>query len=329
MAENRLLVTGAAGKVGRAFLERVHGGDLLRSFRIRALTHNRDLPAGFAGEAVKGSIADREVARRAMEGITHVLHMATCKETPEEIMDVAVKGMFWLLEEARQNSAFGQFILIGGDAAMGHFFYPHGAPVTEEQKHSAYPGCYALSKVLEEVMLEQYGIQYGLNGCCLRAPWIMEKDDFKYTLSFGEDVFGGPRWRDLVGPDRAEEYVRTGAVPVMTDADGKPILRNFVHIDDLVEAILLSLDHPKAERKTFNICMDEPVDYGAVAAYLTETRGLPSIRIQTPYHSTWLDNSKAKFLLGWRPAYDLPLIIDSSWDYHRSTDDPRVTYYPG
>ena len=32
-------------------------------------------------------------------------------------------------------------------------------PVTEEQKWSAYPGCYALSKVLEEVMLEQYYIQ--------------------------------------------------------------------------------------------------------------------------------------------------------------------------
>ena len=31
--------------------------------------------------------------------------------------------------------------------------------MTEEQKWSAYPGCYALSKVLEEVMLEQYYIQ--------------------------------------------------------------------------------------------------------------------------------------------------------------------------
>jgi nucleoside-diphosphate-sugar epimerase len=61
----------------------------------------------------------------------------------------------------------------------------------------AYAGCYALSKVLEEVMLEQYYIQYGLNGCCLRASWIMEKDDFRMTQSFGEDVFGGPRWCEI------------------------------------------------------------------------------------------------------------------------------------
>ena len=118
----------------------------------------------------------------AMQGITHVLHCATCKETPEDVMDVTVKGLFWLLEECRTSASFKQIILIGGDAALGHFFYPHPLPVTEQQKHSAYPGCYALSKVLEEVMLEQYFIQYDLAGCCLRAPWIMEKDDFKYSL---------------------------------------------------------------------------------------------------------------------------------------------------
>ena len=143
-----------------------------------------------------------------MDGVTHVLHLATSKETPETIMDVAVKGLFWLLEACRASPTFQQFILIGGDAGMGHFFYPHPIPVTETQKHSAYPGCYALSKVLEEVMLEQYDIQYDLNGCCLRAPWIMEKDDFKYQLSFGEDVFGGPRWRDLVGAEQADALRR-------------------------------------------------------------------------------------------------------------------------
>ena len=78
----------------------------------------------------------------------------------------------------------------------------------KDRKHSAYPGCYALSKVLEEVMLEQYFVQYDLSGCCLRAPWIMEKDDFKYTLSFGDDVFGGPRWKDFVDPAAAKNTTK-------------------------------------------------------------------------------------------------------------------------
>ena len=157
----------------------------------------------------------------------------------------------------------------------------------------------------------------------------MEKDDFKYQLSFGEDVFGGPRWRDLVGAQQADEYLRSQTIPIMLDPDGKPVKRNFVHVNDLVDAILLALDHPRARQQTFNICMDEPVDYGEVAAYLAASRGLPSVEIKTPYHSTWLDNTKAKFLLGWRPEYDLKKMIDAAWDYKRAEDDPRVVWYPG
>lgn len=244
-------------------------------------------------------------------------------------MDVAIRGMFWLLEACRTSSAFQQFILIGGDAGMGHFHYPHPSPVTEAQKHSAYPGCYALSKVLEEVMLEQYYIQYDLNGCCLLAPWIMEKDDFKYQLSFGDDVFGGPRWGELVGPERAAEYIKTQTIPVMIGADGRPVKRNFVHVEDLVSAILLAIDHAQARQQKFNICMDEPVDYGELGAYLAASRGLSTVEIKTPFHSTWLDNTKAKFLLGWRPEYDLKKMTDAAWEYVRAADDPRIIWYPG
>jgi nucleoside-diphosphate-sugar epimerase len=75
--------------------------------------------------------------------------------------------------------------------------------------------------------------------------------------------------------------------------------------------------------------MDEPVDYGQVAAHLAQTRGLPSVAIRTPYHSTWLDNAKAKFLLGWRPQYDLARLIDEAYNYRRPADDPRKVWYPG
>src|SRR5664279_2331092 len=156
----RILVTGATGKVGGHFIRRVLDAEDLRDVTIRALCHNRSLPSRDRLEIIKGDISDRNVVRAAMSGITHVVHCATCKETEESVMDVTVKGLFWILEECRLSKSFRQVILIGGDAALGHFFYPHAIPVTEQQKHSAYPGCYALSKVLEEVMLEQYFAQY-------------------------------------------------------------------------------------------------------------------------------------------------------------------------
>ena len=325
----KILVTGATGKVGQAFLRRLFAEEKFAHSTVRALCHNRLVEATERLEVVQGSIADRAIVTQAMQDVTHVLHLATCKETPETVMDVTVKGLFWLLEECRVSSTFKQFVLIGGDAGMGHFFYPHPVPVTEERNHSAYPGCYALSKVLEEVMLEQYYQQYDLNGCCLRAPWIMEKDDFKYTLSFGEDIFGGPSWKDLVSPEDAKRHHEAGAMPVMLDPDGNPVRRNFVHIEDLVSAILLALDNPKARQQLFNVCMDEPVHYREVADYLQESRGLPSVDVTTPYHSTWLDNSKAKFLLDWKPKYDLKRLIDGAWDHQRSPENPRKVWYPG
>jgi nucleoside-diphosphate-sugar epimerase len=178
-------------------------------------------------------------------------------------------------------------------------------------------------------MLTQFGIQYGLNACCLRAPWIMEKDDFRFTLSFGDDVFGGPVWKSLVAPEVAERCRREGTVPLLRDAYERPLKRNFVHVDDLVDAIMAALDNPVCKGKLYNISMDEPVDYGEVASYLRETRGLASIDISSRYHSNWMDNSRARFELGWRPQYDLKRLIESAWTYTRAADEPRTVWYPG
>ncbi len=326
---SKLLITGASGKVGQTFLKKFLNSPQYNDFSVRALCHNRLIDETERLEVLKGSIENQDTVNEAMKDVTHVVHLATCKEIPQMVMDVTVKGMFWLLEAARSSDSFERFMLIGGDASMGHFFYPHPRPVTEEQRHSAYPGCYALSKVLEEVMLEQYYIQYDLDGCCLMAPWIMEKDDFKYTLSFGEDAFGGPRGCDLVSEQEALTYKEAGTVPVLCDEEGEPIQRNFVHVNDLVNAMLTALTHSKAHQQKFNICMNEPLHYGKVAEYLKESRGLDSVDIKTEFKSTWLDNSKAKFLLGWKPEYDLQRLIDESYNYERPKDHPRKIWYPG
>jgi UDP-glucose 4-epimerase len=322
-----VLVTGATGKVGRALVARLQREP--SAPKIRALCHNRTLPEAAGLSVIRGSIADRATCHEAMQGVTHVVHLATCKETPDEVMDVAVKGLFWLLEEFRQSADAKRFVLIGGDAAVGHFFHRHPAPITEDAPHMAYPGCYALSKVLEEVMVEQYGIQYGIDWCCLRAPWIMEKDDFRYTLSFGEDLFGGPDWKTMVPPEVAEKSRKDRAIPLLQQEDGTPLKRNFVHVDDLVEAIVVALTAPAARQRLYNISMDEPVDYADVAAHLKSTRGLPATPVRASYVSNWMDNSRAKAELGWRPQYDLRKLIDSAWEYVRPAEEPRRIFYPG
>ena len=125
--------------------------------------------------------------------------------------------------------------------------------------------------------------------------------------------------------EQATAYQTAGTVPVLQDAEGQAIQRNFVHVDDLVSAALTALDHPKARQELFNICMDEPVNY-QIADHLYNA---VYQALAYEYHSTWLDNAKAKFLLGWRPQVDTTTLVDRSWDYQRSADDPRKVWYPG
>ncbi|MEO7221712.1 MAG: NAD(P)-dependent oxidoreductase [Devosia sp.] len=325
----QLLVTGATGKVGQAFLDRFLDEPRWKGARVVALCNNRTIPETDRVKVVRGSMSDPETVARAMAGTTHVLHMAAVKEDPVHAMDVAVKGMFLLLEAFRANKDGKQFILIGGDCSVGHCFVEYNGPVTEDSPRRGYPGVYALTKILEEVMLEQAGIQYGVNWTTLRAPWIMEKDDFKFALSFGPNQFGGPDWDALISPALRKEYAATNAAPLLIAADGKPLKRNFVHLDDLVEAIVSAIDHPATKRQLFNIAMTEAVDYEVVGAHLHRTRGMRPVRIETPYISNLLDNGKARLRLGWTPKVDTVALCDRAFAYERAAGDERKIWYPG
>ena len=325
----RLLVTGAAGKVGRAFVPAFLADSRFAGWDVVALCHNRRVEAGDRITIVSGSIADEAVVAEAMAGVTHVLHLAAVKESPDLVFDVALKGLFLLLEEFRRSEDAGQFILLSGDCVVGHMFQPYDEPITEASARKAYPGCYALTKVLEETMLEQYGIQYGVNWSTLRAPWIMEKDDFRFALDLGGDQFGGPPWAEVMGEAALQRYGNGRYVPVMRDARGDYLKRNFVHVDDLVAAILATIGNPRARGQLFNIAMDRPVDYGAVGEMLKAANDMEPIEIDTPFHSNWFENSKARMVLGWAPEVGLEQLVDRAWRYEREENDPRVVWYPG
>ena len=180
-------------------------------------------------------------------------------------------------------------------------------------------------------MLEQYYVQYDLDGCCLRAPWIMEKDDFRYQLSSARTCSAARAGATWSAPSGRTSTSRADAVPVMLDPDGRPVKRNFVHVDDLVDAILARHRlHPSARKQTFNICMDEPVDYGELAAYLERVArpadGRQSARRTTRPGSTTPRRSSCS---AGGPQYDLQRMIDAAWDYQRHADEPRVVWYPG
>lgn len=325
----RLLVTGATGKVGQAFLPEFLANPRFHEWEIVALCNKRRLTPHPRIRVVQGSIADPQVVAEAIEAVTHVVHLAAVKETPDQAIDVALKGLYLLLDGFRRESHRRQFMLLSGDCVVGHIFQGYRDPITERSPRRAYPGVYALTKVLEETMLEQVGLQEGLNWTTLRAPWIMEKDDFRYALELGEEQFGGPPWASLIDADELAVLKAQRHVPAMRDCRGNYLKRSFIHVEDLVKAMLSALDNPAAFGELFNIAMDRPVDYGDLAGLLEASGNRQRRDIPTPFHSNWLDNSKARLVLGWRPEIDLNGLIERAWSYTRPADDPRIIWYPG
>jgi nucleoside-diphosphate-sugar epimerase len=325
----RLLVTGATGKVGQTFLPAFLAEQRFAAWDVVALCNNRTLASSPRVTVVKGSVADPGAVARALHGVTHVLHLAAVKETPDQAIDVALKGLYLLLEGFCRSAARGQFMLLSGDCVVGHIFHGYDEPITEQSPRRAYRGVYALTKVLEETMIEQFGTQEGLHWTTLRAPWIMEKDDFRYAFELGADQFGGPSWSSLISPDELVALKEQRAVPALRDIRGDYLRRSFIHVDDLVKAMLAALDNSAAFGQLFNVAMDRPVDYGDVADLLEASGNRQRLDIPTSFHSNWLDNSKARMVLGWEPEIDLRGLVERAWSYRRAADDPRIVWYPG
>ena len=118
-------------------------------------------------------------------------------------------------------------------------------------------------------------------------------------------------------------------MPLLRDADGKPLKRNFVHVEDLVEAILAALDNPRPHRSSTTSAWTNPWITVPSPTTSSGPADLDSIEIPSQFHSNWMDNSKAKYELGWRPHFDLARLIDAAWTHARSPDDPRKVWYPG
>ncbi|MGI6879018.1 NAD-dependent epimerase/dehydratase family protein [Microbacterium sp. gxy059] len=113
-----VLITGAAGQVGRILLDRPP--------RIgwRYVAFDLDEPEGVEGRddvrCIVGSIADAEAVRQAMTGVTDVVHLAgvSSEDAWSRILDINVDGTRTVLEAAR-DAGVGRFVLASSNHAAG------------------------------------------------------------------------------------------------------------------------------------------------------------------------------------------------------------------
>lgn len=99
----KILITGGSGFIGSHLAEHFQGKAHVRVLDNLRTGHRRNL-AGLNVEFIEGTVTDRDVVRRAVEGVDYVFHLAALVSVPEsverphECVELNVTGLLNVLE---------------------------------------------------------------------------------------------------------------------------------------------------------------------------------------------------------------------------------------
>jgi len=294
MQAQRVLVTGGSGFIGGALVDALNAE---ATVRVLDTTPSDDAPDDV--EVIEGDIRDESVLDEAMDGIDTVFHQAAVVSVEESIDDpvrshsVNVAGTVRTLEAARRHDA--RVVLASSAAVYGD---PGRVPVSETDPLEP-TSPYGLEKLTIDRYARLYHDLYGLETVALR-----------YFNVYGPGQSGG----DYAGVIEAFlEQAREGE-PLRVHGDGKQT-RDFVHIDDVVEANRLAAE-TDAVGTAYNIGTGRSVTVERLAEQIRDAVDSRSPIVHTDpragdiRHSR-ADISRARERLGFRPTVDLDQGIET------------------
>jgi UDP-glucose 4-epimerase len=246
--KKNILVTGGAGFVGSHIVK------LLAIKGYSPITVDNlsigSVNAVVAGEFIEGDLADIQALDNIFSShrIDAVMHFAAFIDIRESMMDPAkyynnnVCNTYNLLEMMRKH---GVKNLIFSSSA-GIFGYPHMEKIDEN--HPVKPiSPYGKSKLIVEMMLEDYDSAYGIKSSCLR-----------YFNAAGGDPEGVVKNHKKVESNLIPLILKSlndknGCITIYgTDyptRDGTCV-RDYVHVNDLARAHILALEKLWKEKKS-------------------------------------------------------------------------------
>jgi UDP-glucose 4-epimerase len=295
----RVLVTGGAGFIGSHFVDRLvaegYGVSILDDLSAGKLENIvGHLNAGKV-DFVKGDIRDRSVVSKCLRGVDAVVHFAALTsvtfsvEHPDLTFDVNTFGTLNLLS-ACSDQGIGKFVFVSSCAVYGDTRF---LPVDECCKANPISP-YAKSKYLAEAHCLRFNQDKILGSVVLRFFNV-------YGSRQGLNDYSGVMTLFIDHIKRKQ--------PLVIYGDGSQT-RDFVHVHDIVEAILASVRSADAQGQIFNIGSGKPTSINELAKTILELAGsdLP-IQYEKPrvgdIKDSYGDISKAKKNLGYIPRVGL------------------------
>jgi len=260
--EKRVLVTGALGFMGFNLVRALQAANAHLSVLSRSWPPRPGSVESTLGGVTffKGDIRDSAVVDEAVAGCDLIFHLAgksgpvASNASPLDDLDVNSRGMLTLLESCRRVNTSAKIVFPSSRLVYG----ANAEQPATEAAPTAPLSVYGIHKLAAEQYLLLYQRLHGMRASILRIT-------------------------NPYGPFQRPEQNRYGIVNwfIHEAMHGRPLtvygqgsqLRDYVHIDDVVEAMLTAGVAPEADGRIFNVGSGRGVSFLEMAGHIIRAAG--------------------------------------------------------
>ena len=232
MSSETILVTGLGGLIGQAVAQR-----LLKGGR-NLVGMDQRVPAHSPFPVITHDLPDPQRWHEAIRrfGITHVVHPGgisgpmLLRDAPTRVSDINIGGVAGLLEAARIHG-LRRVVCFSSVVAYGE--HP-GLPVITEDTVLKPQTVYGATKAAGDALISAYHAQHGVDAVSLRVA----------------GCYGPGRVTDCVIRTTLENGLQGRVTRFREDPTRT---RQFVYVDDVVDAVIAALDTPTLALRSYNI----------------------------------------------------------------------------
>jgi UDP-glucose 4-epimerase len=296
----RVLITGGAGFIGSNMVDRfLNDGyeiTILDNLSTGNLENIRPYLENENFHFIKGDLRDKRALKEALKDVETVFHLAAITsvpfsvKNPEITHNININGTKNILEiSIRENVK--RFIHASTCAVYGDPIY---LPIDEQ--HPINPKSpYADTKLKAEKICMEYKKAYGLKTTILRLFNVY-----------------GPRQKNGEYSGVIVQFIdrlRKNKPPLIY-GDGSQT-RDFVHVDDVIQAFALAMNKVNYEETIFNIASGKPTSLNQLAKILIDLYGDKEIKPiylkprEGDIKQSYADIKKAEAILEYKPCYTL------------------------
>lgn len=296
-----VLITGINGFVGSSVADRLLGFDanvtgLLRDFNHKhgGILSNCDI---FLGNITDYKLLTEIIASKEIDTVFHFAANAIVRiaaNDPLNAYDINVMGTVALLEACRNVGRCRSIIVASSDKAYGdHEILPYN-----EKTHGLQPNnTYDTSKACVDMIARSFSTNYSMPVCVTRCSNIYGPGDHNFSRIIPNTI------KKIIENQRPVLY-----------SDIEKMEREFIYIDDVVDACLLLAENPaKATREAFNVGGTGPVQIRELVKKIGSLMGKDDIDIEIKQRDPlfkeiarqYIDASKLESAVGWTPKVKL------------------------